>query len=142
RTVVLIDRFERLRAVEGWFWRELVMALPADARVSVAGRRPPTLPDDRLRAILTVPPLRNPPPEDAARLLHALGIPGQTDVSDLVAQTYGHPLALVIAADGWVGRGSGGGADAATLLHHPDPGARLLGRFVDHVDDPQRRAAL
>lgn len=132
-----------MAASERWFWRKLVPSLPADVLLAIGSRIPPLHLDERLAELVTVLALRNLPGEAAAHLLHARGIPDDVDVERLVADTYGHPLALVIAADAWAAGGHHAhGGDAATLLHHPDPAARLLGRFVDDVDDPLRREAL
>lgn len=143
RAVVLLDRFEAMAAAERWFWRELLPALPVDVLLAIGSRVPPAHLDERLADLVSVLALRNLPGEAAARLLHARGIPEDVDVGRLVADTYGHPLALVIAADAWAaGHRHAHGGDAATLRYHPDPAARLLGRFVDDVDDPLRREAL
>lgn len=143
RTVVLIDHLEALGLAERWFWRVLAPALPADCTMVVGSRRPPQHLEPRLKPLVEVLPLRNLPTVAAVHLLRVHGIPESVDVTHLVADTHGHPLALVIAADAWSALEKGPEvADPATLLHHPDPAARLLGRFVDDVDDPVRRDAL
>lgn len=144
--VIFIDRLELLAPLERWFWRDLVLALPSDAFLVVAGRYPPRELDDRLRdaGLVEVLALRNLGRADAASLLHARGLPESIDVDALLDQTHGHPLALVIAADAF----SHGEVDAipASPLgvppDHPDAAAGLIARFVDDVDDPLQRRAL
>ncbi len=147
RSVTLIDRFEVMAGLERWFWTALLPALPADALVFVGSRHVPRDVDDRLlvSGIVEVLPLRNLGPDESAGLLRSRGVPAEADVTATVRQTYGHPLALVIAADNWVSSRLGPPAEPgtrSTLLGHPDPAARLLGRFVDDVQDPLQRDAL
>lgn len=143
RAVVVLDQLEAMATVERWFWRELVPALPADVLLMVGSRFPPTHLDEQLADLVTVLALRNLSAGAAAHLLHARGIPDDVDVDRLVADTYGHPLALVIAADAWATSSHRPDVmDTAMLLRHPDPAARLLNRVVDDVDDPLRRESL
>ncbi len=144
--VILLDRFEALAALGPWLTRVLVPALPSDACLVVAGRRPLTDAADHLRrsGLLLSLALRNLAPADAERLVRSCGVPDEVDLDELVTASHGHPLALVIAADHWLATSGSGATGPATgaLLRHPDPAAVLLGRFVDDVDDPTQRLAL
>ena len=145
-SVVLIDHFEVFGSVESWVYQHLVPALPADVRLVLAcRRRPPESAETlRLAVLLTDMPVRNLTAEQSEELLRRCGIPPEVDVDALVRATHGHPLALVIAADRWVGTAGSAAADAPTgdLLRHPDPAARLLRRFIDDIEEPLQREAL
>jgi hypothetical protein len=146
-SVLLVDRFEELAPLESWWWQAFLPELPEDAFVVIAGRRPPPASwrrDPAWPDLVEVMPLRNLPPADARALLHARGVPPSLDVTELVEATYGHPLALAIAADRYAeGRAPRTAATASrALLDHPDAAARLLGSFVDEVAEPRQRDAL
>ncbi|KGN33976.1 hypothetical protein N802_08700 [Knoellia sinensis KCTC 19936] len=162
-SVVFIDRFEVVRTLEPWFWSDVVPSLPTDTRVIIASRHRPREIDVRLRVagVVDVLPLRNLDRMAAADLLHSRGVPGFVDVEPIVTSTYGHPLALVIAADAYVSALHDGDGtptppdadpsgtipeltlptgDAADV--HLDPAGQLLRAFVDDVEDPLHRHAL
>ncbi|MGV9709247.1 hypothetical protein ACWDTI_01095 [Gordonia sp. NPDC003424] len=157
--VLVIDTAETLRPLERWMRDDLIAHLSDRNRVILAGRHPPSnewRTDPGWRDLLTVLSLRNLRPEDATALLLGRGVP-PISVPDLVAETHGHPLALVIAVDhyGADGRDSGAAtgvtapdrtraeAAASSMLRDcPDAATRLLGRFVDDVDRPAHREAL
>lgn len=147
RAVVIVDTFERLTPLERWFRDVLLPGLPADALVVTAGRaRPGGAWRDApgWKDLLLELPLRNLEPAAAAALLRARAVPERA-VEDTVTDTYGHPLALVVAADLHAELGEGLLDDRRTfrtLLDHPDASARLLGHFVDDAVGPHERAAL
>jgi hypothetical protein len=147
RSVLLLDRFEVLSPLEGWWWQAFLPQLSEEAFVVVAGRRapPPSWRQDPAWVeLVEMMPLRNLPQADSRALLHARGVPESVDVSGIVDATHGHPLALTIAADRYVeGPAAPGSAGpAGALLDHPDAAARLLGSFVDEVAEPLQRDAL
>ncbi|MFW0794594.1 ATP-binding protein [Gordonia sp. CPCC 205515] len=140
--VLIIDTFEAVGSLERWIRDEFLPGLPADCRVILAGRHPPAPQwrrDPAWRRLFVELPLRNLDPEDAVELLHRAGVPD--DAADsLATQTYGHPLALTIAADTY---GAGSAAPALpSLLGNPDVVKQLLAAFVDEVQTPQQRAGL
>ena len=146
-SVLLVDRFEDLAPLESWWWQAFLPELSEDAFVVLAGRRPPPAlwrRDPAWPDLVEVMPLRNLPTADARALLHARGMPASLDVTELLEATYGHPLALVIAADRHAeGQAPRTPASASrALLDHPDAAVRLLGSFVDEVAEPRQRDAL
>ncbi|GAB2698660.1 hypothetical protein [Thalassiella azotivora] len=146
QTVTVLDHAEHLGPLESWLWHTVIPALPDDCQIVVGSRRPPP-PEVRepgWSELVSVVPLRNLPPVDAEHLLRSRGVPDDVDVTGLVRSTHGHPLALVIAADEYAGRGAEGSApfEVSALLEHPDAAARLLGSFVDDVAAPLHRRAL
>jgi hypothetical protein len=100
-TVVLaVDTYERLRLLDTWLRRSFVPALPANARLVVAGRYPPTSrwltrPGwEDLVATLRLGPLSD---DAARRLLEAMGV--EEDRARRIRDfAGGHPLALKLAA--------------------------------------------
>lgn len=143
--VLIVDRFERVGQLAGWFWRSFLPRLPADVHLVVAGQRraPESWRSDPAFAELAVVlPVRNLPPEGAAALVRARGVTGDADVAALVRATHGHPLAIVIATDIGSPTGHDGAARRGVLLDHPDAAARLLGRFLDEAITPLQRDAL
>jgi hypothetical protein len=148
RTVLLIDSFEALSGLEAWMRSTLVPSFPDGALLVAAGRRPPAegwRSEPGWRDLVRVVALRNLDPAASGELLRARGVPPQ-EVDDLVRVTFGHPLALVVAADVVAQHGAPSlaavGPSASSPLAQPDAAVRLLARFVDEVDDPRERAAL
>ncbi len=98
--VLVVDTYERLRLLDTWLRRSFVPALPASARLVVAGRYPPanrwlTRPGwEDLVATLRLGPLSD---DAARRLLEAMGVEEDRSrrIRDFAA---GHPLALKLAA--------------------------------------------
>ena len=143
--LLLIDRFEVAEPLTGWLWRSFIPTLPDGSQVVVAGRRetpPEWSADPVFRKHARVLPIRNLTPDDAAALARACGIDEPGNVADVVAETYGHPLAIVIASefDGAAAGSDGGGH--GVLWDHPEVAARFLGRFLDDDATALQRAAL
>jgi hypothetical protein len=137
--VLLIDAFERLEALDGWFRTWLLPGLPADTLTVVASRAPPSpgwRSDPAWRDLLRVVSLRNLGPDESRRYLSVCGVaPAAHD--RLVDVSHGHPLGLSLLADVVAG---GGEAQIDPLA--PDLVATLLRRFVDVVPVGERRRAL
>jgi hypothetical protein len=98
--VLLVDTFERCQGLEGWLCERFLLGLPVGSVVVIAGRRAPDArwtSDPGWADLLRVTSLRNLPPDDAARLLHARGLaPGAHQA--VLSFTGGNPLALTLAA--------------------------------------------
>jgi hypothetical protein len=144
-TVLLIDTFEAIAALETWLRREFLPAQAAGALLIAAGRMPPEpgwRTDPGWQSLTRAVALRNLDPAEAQELLRSRAVPDEL-VDELAAATHGHPLAIVVAADLVAhGDGAGGRLSARDLAAHPDLTAALLARFVDEVDEPRQRQAL
>ncbi|MFI9586872.1 hypothetical protein ACIHCQ_34750 [Streptomyces sp. NPDC052236] len=98
--VLIVDTFEHCQGLESWLYEQFLLGLPAGSVVVIAGRRAPDVrwtSDAGWADLLRVTALRNLPPEDAARLLHARGL-GTGAHQALLSFTGGNPLALTLAA--------------------------------------------
>lgn len=140
RRVLLVDTYEELQALDGWFRRTFLPSLPDDTLVVLAGRADPAVgwrADPGWRAELAILPLRNLSAEESTEYLVAEGIEGESREAAL-AFTHGHPLALALVAD-HTRQHPETSFDAADA---PDVVGALLARFVQDEPDPQRRAAL
>lgn len=98
--VLLVDGFEVLAAVEGWFREALLADLPGNIRVVLAMRRRPdpawTL-DAGWARLTRVHELAALSREASGRLLADMGAPAER-FDELYRLTGGHPLALTLAA--------------------------------------------
>ncbi len=100
-TVLLIDGYEQLGALDGWLRRDLVPALSAEHVVVLAGREPPAAAwraDPGWRQVVAIHPLDHLDDVDSADLLARAGV-AAPDRPRLVALGRGHPLALALLAD-------------------------------------------
>ena len=99
--VLLVDTFERCQGLERWLCEEFLPRSPAGQRGG--DRRTPgagcalDVATRGGRDLLRVMSLRNLPPDDAARLLHARGLPAGAHQA-VLSFTGGNPLALSLAA--------------------------------------------
>ena len=108
RTVVLLDSYERLAALDDWIREQLLPDLPADAVTVLAGRLPPGAgwrADAAWRDLLRVIALRNLSPEEGREYLRRCGV-AEAVHERLLAVSYGHPLGLSLLADQVVRHGS------------------------------------
>ncbi|GAA4581384.1 ATP-binding protein [Planotetraspora phitsanulokensis] len=100
RTVLLIDTFERIQGLEGWFRERFLPRLPVGALVVVAGRTPPDMTwqaDPGWADALEVVTLRELATDDARALMVARGV--SLDLHEpLLAFAGGNPLALSLGA--------------------------------------------
>ena len=140
RRVVLVDTYERLRALDGWFQRTFVPALPADVLVVFAGRDRPA-PEWQVEwgGAVRVLPLRNLGAADAEALLGRRGVP-EGAWGDVLAFTHGHPLALALVAERF--RQRPGGPAAFDAAAEPEVVRALLDRFVADVPSAAHRTAV
>ena len=138
RLVALIDTFEAMSPLEPWLRTEFLPTLPADACVVIAGREPPSaawLSDPGWSELLRSVSLRNLDPEDARAYLRVAEVPQHLH-DELLTTTYGHPLALTLAAEITHRRGE------THLRDSPDLVRSLIARFVDATPGPRHRTAL
>jgi AAA ATPase domain len=139
RTVVLLDSYERLEALDDWIREQLLPDLPADAVTVLAGRLPPGSgwrADAAWRDLLRVIALRNLSPDEARAYLRRCGL-AEAVHETLLTASYGHPLGLSLLADQVVRHGS---LDA--VRDSPDLVTTLVRRFLDTVPDASQREAL
>jgi len=138
--VLLVDTFEALQPIEDWVRSHFLPLLPARAIAVFAGRNAPAEPwrsDPGWSELSRVISLRNLRPEESRQLLAARGVAPERH-EEILRFTYGHPLALSLAAE--VMRGGEGAADLTT------DGWDILGplvrRFVEDAPSPLHRQAL
>jgi hypothetical protein len=142
-SLIIIDSAERLGSAENWLREEFLPALPGDSVVVIGGRRPPDaawLSDPGWHDLLRVILLDNLPAEHIRTLLEIEGISvGLLD--QVMALTYGHPLAVSLLID--VIHRSGASMEVPkALADQPDLVAALLQRLVDLVPSSRHRVAL
>lgn len=101
RVVLLVDGYERLGPLDGWFRERLLPRLPATSVTVMADRRPPR-PEWRADAawseLLRVVSLRNLEPDAARSYLDRRGVPAARQ-SQVLALAHGHPLTLSLMVD-------------------------------------------
>jgi hypothetical protein len=139
RSVILIDTYETLAALDDWLRDTFLPQLPETCLVVLAGRNPPesawrTAPG--WRDLVRVISLRNLHPDESHLYLGTRGVPEFLRPS-VLEFTHGHPLALALVADVAVQR-----AAAFEPEQEPDVVRVLLEKFVQHVPSPQHREAL
>ena len=141
RAVLLIDTYEALRPLDGWFQRTFVPSLPADALVVFAGRDRPA-PEWRVGwgGAVRVVPLRNLGVAEAEAFLDDRGVPGAAWES-VLAFTHGHPLALALVAERFRQRPDAA-PPAFDASGEPEVVRTLLDRFVAALPTPAHRLAV
>lgn len=141
RAVLLLDTYELLAPIDDWVRNEFLPALPADAVVVIAGRRPPSSPwlaDPAWRELIRIVALRNLAPRDGRAYLAGQNVPAEFH-EHLLDLSHGHPLTLSMLVDA-VRRG--GGVLPRTLGDLPEVVRSLLTRTLDEVPGPRHRLAL
>lgn len=99
-TVLLVDGFEALASIEGWFRETLIARLPAETRVVLAMNQRPESAwalDAGWRGLTRVCELMALSRKASLRLLSDLGAP-EDRYDEIYRLTGGHPLALALAA--------------------------------------------
>lgn len=140
RTVILVDTYEALTPLDGWFRTDFLPQLPDTVLTVLAGRNPPDAAwqgDTGWQDLVRVISLRNLSQEESRVFLNKRGLPDDHQES-ILEFTHGHPLALSLVAEVFSQRGHVG-------LHpeeSPDVVKTLLERFVQQVPGPAHRAAL
>jgi hypothetical protein len=142
-SVLLVDTFEAIAALQPWLRDEELPRYPADVIVVLAGRTPADVQwrlDAGWSAVATVTRLL-PWSEAEAEDYLAARLPGRDRPQHLLAQGRGYPLLLALLADAERhGRGAAWPATGAA----PEREAlvrELLARFAGELADPLRRQA-
>lgn len=141
QTVLLIDTYELLAALDGWLRNTFLPQLPADSLVVIAGRNAPTSAwrtDIAWGELARILPLRNLRPEESQTYLAARGIP-EAQHAEVLAFTHGHPLALSLVAEVM---NQGDKLTAFKPQVEPDVVRILLERFTQNVPGLQYSQAL
>jgi hypothetical protein len=140
RTVLLVDTYESLAALDTWFRDHFLPGLSDQVLVTIAGRRPPATAwrtEPGWRDLLRVVALRNLGPAEAVDFLHIAGV--SVELHGRVLEfTHGHPLALALVTDVLAQGGHPLGDPAPT----PEVVQALLQRFLEAVPTSLHRHAL
>lgn len=141
RPVLLLDTYELAAPLDGWLREVFLPRLPERALAVIAGRQPPPAAwraDDGWGELTRIVSLRNLRPDESAAYLTGQGIP-QDEAARLLDVTFGHPLALSLAADLFRQNAA---LPSRDLRRDPDILKALLERFVADVPNPVLRQAL
>jgi hypothetical protein len=139
--VLFLDTYELMAPLDAWLRDTFLPQLPEGALVVIAGRQLPSSAwrtDDGWGALTRIISLRNLRPDESAAYLRARGLSAE-EGSRVLDATYGHPLALSLAADLLALNRAAGGYD---LRRDPNVLHLLLERFVADVPDADLRQAL
>lgn len=139
--VLLLDTYELVAPLDTWLREEFLPQLPEQALVVIAGRQPPPAAwraDDGWGELTRIVALRNLLPDESRAYLRGQGL-DEAEIGHVLGVTYGHPLALSLAADLYGQQRSTNGLD---LRQNPDTLRILLERFAADVADPYLRQAL
>jgi len=101
RVVLLVDGYELLGPLDGWFRESFLPRLPATSVTVIAGRLPPRPQwrgDAAWSELIRVVSLRNFEPDDARRYLQRRGVAAARR-SEVLATAHGHPLTLSLMVD-------------------------------------------
>lgn len=145
-SVLLIDRYELLTALDEWLRETFLPELPAQSLVVIASRTPPASPwrtDIDWADLARILPLRDLRPEECHKYLTARGIASEQHAA-ILEFTHGHPLALTLIAD-VLSRGDALQTFSAHMpLIEPEPDVvrLLLERLVQDVPSAAHRQAL
>lgn len=140
RTVLLLDTFEVLEPLEGWFRDTFLPSLPDTVLTAAMGRKRPSSAwksDGAWLELARFVGLRNLSDEDSRRYLESQMVPGE-QLDGLVEFTHGHPLALTLVCETLAQNGRAQFEPDA----NPDVINVLLDRFLDSVPGPLHRQAL
>jgi hypothetical protein len=139
--VLILDTFETATALDGWLREAFLPRLPARALVVIAGRTPPASAwstDVEWAPLTRIISLRNLPPEESQAYLSLRGVAPPRQ-GEILASTYGHPLALSLAADAVTRADTSATFD---LAHEPDLVQALLQKLLDEPPSAHHRLAL
>jgi hypothetical protein len=141
RTVVIVDTYELLSAIDDWVRDTLLAEMPDNVLLVLGGRNAPSVAwrgDPAWGTLIRAFNLRNMNLDEAHAYLRLRSVP-DSEHADIMAFTHGHPLALSLIAD-TVAQRSGGEAFSPEKV--PDVIRTLLEQFVQRVPSPAHRAAL
>jgi hypothetical protein len=139
-TVVLVDGYEHLGAIDAWLRRDLIPALPADDVLVLAGREPPAAAwraDAGWRRVVGVHRLDYLDAADSADLLARAGV-DEPARDRLIRLGRGHPLALALLADA----ADSDAAVPARLADAPDLIAALMESLLREAPTDAHMAGL
>lgn len=139
RVVVLVDGYELLGPLDGWFRESFLPRFPATSVTVIAGRLPPRSQwraDVAWSELLRVVSLRNLEPDDARRYLQRREVPSGRQ-SEVLAIAHGHPLTLSLMVDVLVRD-----PESQLTAVPTDLVAGLLERLVASVPSAAHRRAL
>ncbi|BCX05258.1 MAG: hypothetical protein KatS3mg053_3196 [Candidatus Roseilinea sp.] len=142
RFAILVDTYETLMPLDGWLHDELLLSMPENTLLVLAGRRTPSLlwrTDPLWNTLVRALPLRNFEPEESRAYLARRNVPAQQHMN-VLAFTHGHPLALSLVAETFAQRRNISAAFQPEET--PDVVRALLERFVQKTPSPAHRAAL
>jgi hypothetical protein len=137
-SVLLVDGYDRLLAIEDWFRDEFLSRLPPDSVVALAGREPPATPwriDPGWRTLARSLPLTPLSTKDSIELLDRVGVPAARRDA-MVTRSRGHPLTLALLAEAVT---TGGGLD--DLADAPDLVSALAVTLVGRLTDERQELA-
>ncbi|MCU7728496.1 ATP-binding protein [Actinoplanes sp. KI2] len=100
-TLLLVDSYEHLGAIDGWLRRDFIPGLPADGLVVLAGREPPSAAwrvDPGWRQVVAIHRVDHLDETDSVDLLARAGVIEPVR-RRLLALGRGHPLTLALLAD-------------------------------------------
>lgn len=138
-SLLLIDGYEKLTALDDWIREHLLASLPADTRVVIAGREPPALAwraDPGWRVLTRTIALGTLDRRDSEELLRRAGVPAHHR-HRLVTLGAGHPLTLALLADA-----SASATIPDDLAEAPDLVAHLAGHLVEEAPDADHALAM
>jgi hypothetical protein len=143
--VLIIDTYDPDSPVDRWLREIFLPRLPANLIVVTAGRKAPGVvwsSDIEWASLARVVALRNLEPEESRQYLALRGVPASRQ-EEILACTYGHPLALSLAADS-VTRQMPGENDgrAFDLRQDADLVRTLLQKLIDEPPSPRHLLAL
>ncbi len=138
-TVLLVDGYEHLGAIDGWLRREFLPGRNAGDVIVLAGREPPVAAwrtDPGWRRLVAIHRLDHLDAADSAELLHRAGV--APEVRDrLIAVGRGHPLAMALLADV-----AASGSVPSRLAEAPELISVLLGCLVREAPSEAHAAGL
>lgn len=138
---LLLDTYELLMPLDSWLRESFLPELPEQAIVVIAGRQPPPATwrtDGGWGDLTRIISLRNLRPDESETYLRGQGL-AEGQIAHVLGVTYGHPLALSLAADLLRQNQD---ANTFDLKQDPDIVRLLLERFVADVPNPIFRQAL
>jgi hypothetical protein len=141
RSVLMIDTYELLDALDDWIRESVIAELPDGCLVVLASRNPPApgwRTDSGWASLTEVISLRNLRPDEAEGYLRARGVDA-VRLEELVEISHGHPLALSLLAD--LERQTAGKAPIS-FRDNPDLVRVLLECFVRTIPQGTERMAL
>jgi energy-coupling factor transporter ATP-binding protein EcfA2 len=138
-SVILIDTYERIAAIDAWLREEFLPQLPARCLVVLAGRTHPApewRTDIAWAGLTRRLPLSNLEPQAAEAYLAARGVSADRRATGLEF-THGHPLALSLVADVLIQHGA-----RLELDRTPDVIGVLVDCFLRDVPSVRHRHAI